>query len=157
MTMHSRAAERSGWADQYGRGFSAALAAITWHCLEQGGFALTPKQKSRAGDSDPAMRRRLRCNRCGHCITEAEQRILVEGAHVHRRRNPAGIQFEIGCFRTAAGCRHGGDPTAEYTWFSGSQWAIALCSQCGEQLGWRYVGSDSSFYGLILERLVAEQ
>jgi hypothetical protein len=148
--------QREDCGSKCGRELATSLAATTWHCLEQAGFALTPQQKSRASDFDPAPRQRLRCKRCGHSITEAEQRILVEGAHVHRRRNPAGIQFEFGCFRLAAGCRSEGEATVQHTWFAGYAWAVALCAQCGEHLGWHYDGGVS-FYGLILERLVAEQ
>lgn len=130
---------------------------IPRHCLEQGGFALTPVQQSRASDADPATRKRLRCGVCGHCITDAEQRIVVAGAHLHRRHNPLGIEFEIGCFRVATGCREQGEANEQFTWFAGYQWKVTLCAQCGEHLGWLYTTSNDSFYGLILERLVAEQ
>jgi hypothetical protein len=132
--------------------------ANTVRCLEQSGFALTPAQQVSVGDTEGRHRHRLRCAQCGHSITEAEQRIVVEGAHAHRHRNPAGQVFEIGCFRVAPGCSHSGEATAEFTWFAGYRWDIAWCQQCGTHVGWRYSSVQlDGFHGLILDRLTVEQ
>lgn len=93
------------------------------------------------------------CIACGLTITDREQSRLISGRHVHRCTNPAGLTFEIGCFREAPGCTAVGEPTLEWTWFAGCRWQVALCRQCSLHLGWRYTG-DEIFFGLILDRLV---
>ena len=102
--------------------------------------------------------RRIRCARCGHTVSTAEQRIDRAGAHAHRFENPAGLSFRIGCFRHAPGCRCVGEATLEWTWFPGHAWTVAVCRQCGAHLGWGYgpgaTGDD--FFGLILDRLADE-
>lgn len=129
----------------------------TRHCLEIGAFELGAQRRDAGAETRRGPRRRLRCARCGHAITEAEQRIVVGGSHAHRFANPSGWVYEIGCFRDAAGCSTVGDPVAEHTWFAGYRWQIAVCAQCGGHLGWRYRGREAIFHGLILERLTAEQ
>ena len=44
------------------------------------------------------------CRLCGHRVTSDDQRISVNGSHTHTFFNPAGILFEVGCFRLAPGC-----------------------------------------------------
>lgn len=104
----------------------------------------------------------LRCAACGSAITREAFRIEVQGSHEHRRSNPHGHRFRIGCFGEAAGCAAAGEPTAQWSWFAGYAWQIASCRACGEHLGWRFGteqasgGAASVFYGLILARLHAE-
>ena len=93
------------------------------------------------------------CIACGLIITDREHSRLVAGRHVHRCTNPAGLTFEIGCFREASGCVAVGEPSLKWTWFPGCRWQVALCRQCSLHLGWRYTGEDA-FFGLILDRLV---
>jgi len=31
-----------------------------------------------------------------------------------------------------------GRPTTEFSWFEGYSWQVAVCSECGEHLGWRF-------------------
>jgi hypothetical protein len=127
-------------------------------CLERGGFAVAPGQQATRDEQASSHRHRLRCRQCGHCITEAEQRIVVDGAHAHRHRNPAGQVFDIGCFRMAPGCVHRGESSAEHTWFAGYRWNVAWCQRCGAHIGWRYTGeAREPFHGLILDRLSPEQ
>ena len=95
----------------------------------------------------------LFCKVCGQAITGRDQRIAVNDSHAHTFFNPAGIVFELGCFRNAFGCIVAGDVTAEFTWFAGYLWRFALCSQCRAHLGWFYERGDHSFYGLILTTL----
>jgi hypothetical protein len=69
--------------------------------------------------------------------------------------NPHELMFHIGCFAAAPGCAQVDIATAEWTWFSGYRWQVALCRHCGIHLGWRYRGAGSdAFFGLILDRLV---
>lgn len=98
--------------------------------------------------------------RCGYCRTvityqgNAEQ---VLGKHVHNFVNPGGYEFTIGCYRRAW-CNVTGLPMLEWSWFNGCTWQYALCPQCQDHLGWFYhcTSDDSSFYGLIIDRLIIE-
>ncbi len=91
-----------------------------------------------------------------HPSPPPDQRIEIAGGHVHRRANPAGDEFEIGCFIDAPGVAVHGEPTAEYSWFAGYLWSFALCRRCDSQLGWFFDGTEPNFYGLILVQLVEE-
>jgi hypothetical protein len=79
--------------------------------------------------------------------------MAVNGRHLHAFFNPAGIAFEIRCFRQAPGAAPQGEPSAEFTWFSGYRWQIALCTTCQSHLGWLFT-NGSVFYGLIATRLI---
>ena len=95
---------------------------------------------------------RLICIACGHAITEPRQAMAVAGQHRHRLTNPAGVTFNVGCFRDAPGCRQFGEPTGAHSWFPGCFWRFAVCRACGEHLGWAYSGAEC-FFGLIVNRL----
>jgi len=97
---------------------------------------------------------RILCRECGHPITSPRDRVTIQGSHAHTFANPAGILYEIGCFRTAAGCAHVGPATPEWSWFAGYCWRVALCAACFTHLGWLYQGRGrDAFHGLILNRL----
>ena len=108
------------------------------------------------GATDALLRRWLRCRHCGEPVTAEDDRLVVEGEHVHRRTNPAGIEFEFGCFLAAPGARVVGEPTFEFTWFAGCAWNYSMCRGCGAHLGWHFEGRDPAFHGLILDRLQVE-
>jgi hypothetical protein len=93
------------------------------------------------------------CRACGKVVTSRDEKIVVGGSHAHTFFNPAGIVFELGCFRKAPGCRNSGRATSEFTWFAGYVWRFARCSNCGAHLGWFFEGRDSTFFGLILTKL----
>jgi hypothetical protein len=98
--------------------------------------------------------RGILCRSCGHVITAPRHRTSVNGRHTHTFSNPSNIQFIIGCFSEAAGCRNIGIPTTLYSWFSGYGWRIALCAECQAHLGWQFMGEGKeAFHGLILDRL----
>jgi hypothetical protein len=99
--------------------------------------------------------RRLCCAACGNAIARETDRSAINGSHAHRFTNPLGLTFDIGCFAHAPGIGTLGDPSFEHTWFAGFAWQIGVCAKCQEHLGWRYVGTDGKFYGLILSRLVS--
>ncbi len=109
-----------------------------------------PKTK-RAGGGGGA--RAWWCAACTTRVADEDHVIDVGGAHRHRFVNPAGVEFEIGCFREAA-CRADGEPTLEHTWFAGMAWSYALCANCRAHLGWTYEGDGARFFGLILARRV---
>jgi hypothetical protein len=95
----------------------------------------------------------IRCRACGQVVTGHEQRLAVGGSPVHTFFNPAGIVFELGCFRRAPGCTASGAMSAEFTWFPGYLWQIVLCRNCRTHLGWHFISAEDSFFGLILARL----
>lgn len=95
----------------------------------------------------------LFCRACSHTITTGNQRIEVSGSHRHTFFNPVGIVYELGCFGSAPGCSLVGESSAEFSWFPGCVWRIALCRKCGVHLGWRFQSAELSFYGLILAHL----
>jgi len=102
-----------------------------------------------------APERAILCATCGHTITRERERIRILDAHEHRFMNPAGILFHIGCFAHAEGCVSIGAPSADYPWFPGFAWRIALCGGCSDHLGWRFQSPDRAFYGLRVDRLRA--
>lgn len=94
------------------------------------------------------------CRNCYNIITNKDYQIIVNGSFRHKFTNPAGIEFEIGCFSKADGCINVGRPTQEYTWFKDYYWNYAICLKCHFHLGWYYQSCGHSFYGLILERMI---
>lgn len=98
----------------------------------------------------------LLCANCLHLITFHQANIAVNGSHEHTFANPSGLVYTIGCFNQAPGCATVGEATAEFSWFQGYRWRVAVCAACLSHLGWRFSSSGSSFFGLILNRLVNE-
>ena len=103
----------------------------------------------------PAEKPLIRCRSCGHGIADPDDRIAVDGAHIHTFANPHGIVFEIGCFSLADGCTVAGRFTDDFSWFRGFQWRLCACSACLTHLGWEYASTGGSgFFGLILDNLL---
>jgi hypothetical protein len=121
---------------------------------DEGALLGEPAQRE---EVDTLLKRWLRCRRCRARVTAEDDRLAVEGEHVHRRTNPAGIDFEFGCFLAAPGAHVVGKPTFEFTWFAGHAWAYSLCKGCGTHLGWYFERGTNSFHGLILDRLEADE
>jgi hypothetical protein len=94
------------------------------------------------------------CAACAATITRPVERIACQGSHEHRFMNPGGFLYHIGCFAQAIGCVIVGPASREYPWFPGFSWRLALCGQCGVQLGWHFRDdAGAAFFGLILNRL----
>ncbi|MDP6175002.1 MAG: cereblon family protein [Rhodospirillales bacterium] len=102
---------------------------------------------------------RFFCARCHRLITEGPERLSMNGAHEHTVFNPAGIIFEIQCFRDAPGVASIGEASGEFTWFKNYVWRLALCLGCQWHLGWQFRGAEALpvFYGLIANRLSCEE
>ena len=108
-----------------------------------------------ASDRAPRKEESIVCRHCLQLITSPAESIEVQGSHRHTFANPRGILFQIGCFRSAAGCGHIGPATYAWSWFKGFRWSVALCGRCLTHLGWLYTSTDNErFYGLILSRLI---
>ncbi len=99
-------------------------------------------------------KRVIRCRRCSLPVTTVRERVARNGGHLHTMFNPAGIVYEIGCFRTAPGCLPHGPASLEFTWFAGYAWQVVFCVGCAEHLGWFYTAGDDGFFGLILTKLI---
>ena len=108
------------------------------------------------GDAVAEKEKRILCRFCQDPVTDNSRQTTPLGRFIHCRTNAGGFTFEFGCFSDAPGCMTTGDATTEHTWFPGHSWKLALCRNCGEHLGWSFRG-DTSFYGLILDRLVEEE
>ena len=114
----------------------------------------SPEEKAHESESDS--KEAILCRQCHQMLTSPAERISIQGSHQHTFANPHGIVFQIGCFRTVQGCGYVGPATAEWSWFKGYSWRVAMCSMCLTHLGWLFVGkADESFNGLILDRLVS--
>ncbi|QTA79743.1 CULT domain-containing protein [Desulfonema limicola] len=120
-------------------------------------------EKQEEDEEDKNQGRAILCRQCKNKITSSSNRIEKNGSHKHIFNNPGGYIFEIGCFGAAPGCVNQGPPTLEFSWFAGFNWRFSLCSSCHIHLGWVYqsVGGQSlgssSFFGLILDKLVEDQ
>ena len=94
------------------------------------------------------------CRVCCDAITTPREGMAKNGLHKHVFFNPAGIAFEIHCYKRAPGCLIQGEPTADFSWFDGYNWQYALCSTCLTHLGWWFTARSDSFFGLIANRLM---
>jgi hypothetical protein len=93
------------------------------------------------------------CAICGTYVTDDGHRINIDGSHEHHKINPHGHSFRFRSFKYAEGCGRTGQPTAEYSWYTGYLWQFAQCVRCKTQLGWYFAGVES-FYGLINQQIV---
>ena len=118
--------------------------------------ALDPKLKAILSPDEEEAKGYLYCAKCSHVIGRADDRIEVNGAFQHRLTNPAGITFDLGCYRDALGSTIAGERQAADSWFAGYLWRYASCAACGEHLGWYFDTSDHFFYGLILDRVQSD-
>lgn len=107
-----------------------------------------------ADDTGADAEKALVCRQCRSVITSRRHAVAVDGNHLHTFFNPAGIIYEIRCFKQAGGCTVYGHPTDEFTWFSGYVWRYALCASCLIHLGWLFESGEKIFYGLINNKLV---
>ncbi|MDY0094355.1 MAG: cereblon family protein [Candidatus Vecturithrix sp.] len=117
-----------------------------------------PEQSQRAAtkhSSEPERRRFLYCTACHAPITRQTDRISINEQHEHVFANPHGYIYHIGCFAQAPGCVRAGEVADFFSWFPGYAWQIALCGRCLAFLGWAFHSSQSQFWGLILEKLIA--
>jgi len=97
----------------------------------------------------------LYCRACGHLVTRTRWRVAIDGRREHLFVNPAGIAFEIACYREAPGAADASPATLEATWFPGFAWRVSICAGCSRHLGWRFEAVDAAqvFFGLIANRL----
>jgi hypothetical protein len=106
-------------------------------------------------DRAPEEEQNIVCAVCGAVITRRDLAQRVNNRHEHAFFNPAGMTFEIRCFRRAPGVESQGEPSPEFTWFAGYHWQIVVCASCRTHLGWlfRRLEDGDVFFGLISNRL----
>lgn len=101
--------------------------------------------------------RAVRCSRCGHALTSANERIEVFGRHAHTFMNPSGVIFDVRCYRDVPGATCQGVPDSDTSWFPATAWIYAHCANgaCRGQVGWRYVHLEDGavFFGLIADAI----
>ncbi len=126
-----------------------------WEFRETGesGMPLYGTEIKSSADARTEEERTIICRLCRHVITTPDTMVPMNGILNHIFTNPAGVTYTIACFSSARGCVTTGEPTLDYTWFPGFQWSYALCAGCFSHLGWHYRARESSFYGLILDRI----
>jgi len=129
------------------------MTTLVLYFFEKSGWELEGPAEATVKKTQTTNEKSLLCRACGHIISNEGERIAVNDSHFHTCMNPSDIVFEIGCFRRAPGCSQVGPAVAEHTWFTGYRWQIAVCSSCGEHLGWLFRDGDE-FYGLITTRLI---
>ena len=121
------------------------------HGDEKPGYLVEDETEEKKPDVDEY----ILCRQCRRIITSPAERIEMQGAHQHTFANPQGTVYQIGCFRSAAGCGYAGQPTDEFSWFKGFSWRIAVCGTCLFHLGWLFISPHrGSFNGLILDHLL---
>lgn len=94
---------------------------------------------------------------CKQCLNEITAEIFsTEKNHssCHSFANPYGYIFTIRCFSKAPGTITSGKGSNEFSWFTEYFWQVALCKKCMTHLGWKFLGTDDSFYGLIDDKLI---
>lgn len=134
--------------------------ALPWRCRtgdggddesDGGGVELDTVDERSIGEDDV----KILCGACGHQLAEGSSKTDPDGAHRHVKVNPHGHVFHIACFHPVPGADAIGKPSAEFSWFSGYRWQIALCGECGVHLGWKFSG-DGAFTALIEGRYTEE-
>ncbi|EFI33299.1 conserved hypothetical protein [Desulfonatronospira thiodismutans ASO3-1] len=124
---------------------------------EEPGKDFSPDAASLEETREFQSRPNLLCSGCLSRITSQDAGISINGSQKHVFVNPHGLVFEVGCFSWAVNCLGTGPSTAEFSWFPGFTWQIAVCISCLMHLGWRYSSGDSGeFYGLIMDRLILD-
>ena len=107
-------------------------------------------------ETDEAVKRlRLVCAACGHPVTRVSDKTEIFGRHDHAF--PYFNQVvQLGCYSDAPGCLSVERISYGYSWFRGYAWQIQVCRNCFTQLGWKYISTDGSFFGLVFDTLREE-
>ena len=96
---------------------------------------------------------KLYCTNCRQLITSEEMVTRIGGEHSHFKANPAGIVYDIRCFRSTTGTKGVGEFEEFFTWFPGFHWQILVCSCCDQHLGWTYRSNNRQFFGIIRSKI----
>ncbi|CAH0719350.1 unnamed protein product, partial [Brenthis ino] len=101
------------------------------------------------------MRKSVLC--CSSCAIEIARREHIfamssEGVHSNYT-NLGGYMHDIVTVSRASNTELSGAPSAEFSWFPGYAWTVALCAACMAHVGWRFDATRRAlrpqrFYGL---------
>ena len=111
-----------------------------------------PELESRTRPSESDAANDWLCAWCLNRVASEKDRFSHEGDTEFSFKNPEGVWFTIYTFSRTLGCRQGGLPTLQHTWFPGHAWSFCVCKRCGMHLGWYYNGPNE-FVGLIRDRI----
>ncbi|CAG9782347.1 unnamed protein product [Diatraea saccharalis] len=78
---------------------------------------------------------------CGSCLTEIARREHIfamssDGVHSNYT-NLGGFMHDVVTVSSAGNVVLDGGASAQYSWFPGYTWTIALCRSCAAHVGWR--------------------
>ncbi|CAH0664252.1 unnamed protein product [Spodoptera exigua] len=96
----------------------------------------------------------LCCSSCMAQIARKEHIFPMSSEGVHSNyTNLGGYMHDILTVSEACNVETNGAPSAEYSWFPGYTWTVALCANCMVHVGWRFEALKRSlrpaqFYGL---------
>ncbi|KAI5631997.1 yippee zinc-binding/DNA-binding /Mis18, centromere assembly domain-containing protein [Phthorimaea operculella] len=96
----------------------------------------------------------LCCATCANEIARRDHIFAMSSEGVHSNyTNLGGYMHDIVTVSRAVNIELTGAPSAEYSWFPGYTWTIAVCSACMAHVGWRFDAMRKSlrptqFYGL---------
>ncbi|XP_035442906.1 protein cereblon [Spodoptera frugiperda] len=96
----------------------------------------------------------LCCSSCMAQIARKEHIFPMSSEGVHSNyTNLGGYMHDILTVSEACNVETNGAPSAEYSWFPGYTWTVALCANCMVHVGWRFEAMKrslrpSQFYGL---------
>ena len=93
------------------------------------------------------------CGTCDHVITQPEELLTLNDKFIHSFTNPAGMRYEIQCYRHAPGVLVSGKPTDFFSWVPGFLWQYSYCQRCKSHLGWFFSNEEDQFYGLNIAML----
>ncbi|XP_052744823.1 protein cereblon isoform X2 [Bicyclus anynana] len=82
----------------------------------------------------------LCCAACEVEIARREQIFAMSTEGVHSNYiNLGGFVHDVVTVSSVRNTRLSGAPSAEYSWFPGYEWTVAVCAMCHAHVGWRYV------------------
>ncbi|XP_046970638.1 protein cereblon-like [Vanessa cardui] len=96
----------------------------------------------------------LCCSSCAVEIARREHIFAMSSEGVHSNyTNLGGYMHDIVTVSRASNTELSGAPSAEFSWFPGYAWTIALCAACLAHVGWRFDAQrrglrPQQFYGL---------
>ncbi|MCG8571278.1 MAG: cereblon family protein [Spirochaetes bacterium] len=136
--------------------YSLRLPVLFFKLSDQYKQYLDPKELEEIDDGSGGDDNWIVCSICQNKLTKNKEKIEINGSHHHQCTNPHGLSFHIRCFQKVQHIKNMGNPSANFSWFSGYKWTIVICHQCHVHLGWKFQSDSHHFYGLINDRLIEE-
>ncbi|BAT78365.1 hypothetical protein LR48_Vigan04g206700 [Vigna angularis] len=105
----------------------------------------------------------IRCKSCETTIAKRSDMLVMSSeGPLSAYVNPGGYVHEIMTLYKANGLSLLGPAVAEYSWFPGYAWTIAICATCKTQMGWLFTARSqklkpSTFWGIRSCQLAEEK